>query len=416
MIITNKVFKEANQQAVEAMKTAQPVLVDIEPASKVISGMKKDLILHAGPPVEWDQMCGPLRGAVLGALVYEEIANSPSEAEAIIESGKIEFAPCHERNAVGPMTGVVSSSMPMFVVENTAQGNRSYSTINEGLGKVLRFGAFDEEVIMKLKWIENTLGPSLKQAVRRADGINLNNIISRALHMGDECHNRNIASTSLFSRMLMPILLDSNLETSLLQQISVFLAENDHFFLNLSMAACKATMDAAHGNDNSTIVTAMSRNGTEFGIRVSTFGDEWFTAPASTVEGLYFPGYTAEDANPDIGDSSITETRGLGGFAMAASPAIVRFVGGTPADAIAYTREMREITIAADENFTIPALGFEGIPTGIDLLKVIDTGILPIINTGIAHRKPGVGQIGAGVVRPPMECFKKALVSLSQRA
>ncbi len=415
MIITREVFEEANQQAIELMKNTQPVLVDVEPASKVIPGMKKNLILHAGPPIEWNHMCGPLRGAVLGALVFEELADNLKEAEAIIENGEIEFTPCHERGAVGPMTGVVSPSMPVFVVDNITHGNRSFSTINEGLGKVLRFGAFDEEVIRNLEWIKDTLGPALKIALAQTEGINLNGIISRALHMGDECHNRNIASSSLFSRILVPFLLKANLETSLLLEITAFLAENDHFFLNLSMAACKATMDSAHDIDNSTIVTAMTRNGTEFGIRVSALGDEWFTAPASTVEGLYFPGYTAEDANPDIGDSSITETRGLGGFAMAASPAIVRFVGGTPADAIGYTREMREITVTTDDNFTIPALGFEGIPMGIDLLKVLDTGILPIINTGIAHRKPGVGQIGAGVVRPPLECFKDALVSLSRR-
>ncbi len=415
MIITRQVFEEANQQAIEAMKNAQPILVDVEPASKVISGMKKKLILHAGPPIEWNQMCGPLRGAVLGALVFEELADNLKEAEAIIESDEIEFSPCHENGTVGPMTGVVSHSMPVFVVDNIANGNRSFSTINEGLGKVLRFGAFDEEVITKLKWIEKTLGPSLKKALAKTDGINLNGIISRALHMGDECHNRNVASSSLFFKMLIPFLLEANLEISLLQEISAFMAANDHFFLNLSMAACKVTMDSAHGIDNSTIITAMTRNGTEFGFRVSTLGDEWFTAPASTVEGLYFPGYTTEDANPDIGDSSIAETRGLGGFAMAASPAIVRFVGGTPADAIGYTREMMEITVATDDNFTIPALGFEGIPIGIDLLKIIDTGILPVINTGIAHRNPGIGQIGAGVVRPPMECFKDALVKLSQR-
>ncbi len=407
-------FEEANQQAIDAMKTAQPVLVDVEPASNVIQGMKQNVILHAGPPVEWSQMCGPLRGAILGALVFEKLADNPEEAETIVENGEIEFSPCHERNAVGPMTGVVSASMPVFVVDNITHGNRSFATINEGLGKVLRFGAFDEEVIGKLRWIKNTLAPSFKLALAQTEGINLNGIMTRALHMGDECHNRNIASSSLFSRILVPSLIETNLETSLLLEVTAFLAKNDHFFLNLSMAACKVTMDSAHGIENSTIITAMTRNGTDFGIRVSTLGDHWFTAPASTIEGLYFPGYTAEDANPDIGDSSITETRGLGGFAMAAAPAIVSFVGGTPADAIGYTREMREITVATDDNFTIPAIGFEGIPLGIDLLKVIDSGILPIINTGIAHKNPGVGQIGAGVVRPPMDCFKDALVKLSR--
>ncbi len=377
--------------------------------------MRKNVILHAGPPVQWDDMCGPLHGAVLGALVYEELASNPEEAEEVIKNNEIQFAPCHDRGAVGPMTGVISASMPVFVVKNKTHGNISFSNINEGLGKVLRFGAFSEDVIRNLKWMEQVLGPSLKKAIVQSDGINLNILLAKALHMGDECHNRNVASTSLFTRLIMPLLLESNIEITTLQQVSAFLAENDHFFLNLSMAACKATMDAAHGIDDCTLVTALSRNGTEFGIRVSTMGDQWFTSAAPRVEGLYFPGYGAKDANPDIGDSSIAETRGLGGFAMAAAPAIVKFVGGTLADAVAYTREMMEITSTTDSNLTIPSLGFEGIPVGIDLLKVLGTGILPIINTGIAHRNPGVGQIGAGLVRAPMECFKAALVKLSQK-
>jgi len=377
--------------------------------------MRKNVILHAGPPVQWEDMCGPLRGAVLGALIYDELASNPEEAEEIIKNNEIQFAPCHDRGAVGPMTGVISASMPAFVVKNKTHGNISFSNINEGLGKVLRFGAFNEDVIRNLKWIEQILGPSLKKAIAQSDEINLNLLLAKALHMGDECHNRNVASTSLFTKLIMPLLLESNIEITTLQQVAAFLAENDHFFLNLSMAACKATMDAAHGIDDCTIVTALSRNGTEFGIRVSTMGDQWFTSAAPRVEGLYFPGYGAKDANPDIGDSSIAETRGLGGFAMAAAPAIVKFVGGTLADAVAYTREMMEITSTTDSNLTIPSLGFEGIPVGIDLLKVLDTGILPIINTGIAHRNPGVGQIGAGLVRAPMECFKAALVKLSQK-
>ncbi len=376
--------------------------------------MKTNLILHAGPPVLWDHMCGPLRGAVIGALIYEELASTPQEAEDIITNDDIQFAPCHELGAVGPMTGVISSSMPTFLVKNETNGNISYSNLNEGLGKVLRFGAFNEDVIRNLKWMEKVLGPSLSAAIRQSEGIDLNIILQKALHMGDECHNRNVATTSLFTRLILPNLLRTNIERTELQEVSAFLAENDHFFLNLSMAACKVTMDATHGIDNCTVVTALSRNGTEFGIRVSTLGDEWFTCPAPIIEGLYFPGYGAKDANPDIGDSSITETRGLGGFAMAAAPAIVSFVGGIPADAIAYTKEMMEITESTDSSFTIPSLGFEGIPVGINLLKVLDAGILPIINTGIAHREPGIGQIGAGIVRAPLECFKKALVKLSQ--
>jgi len=409
-------FEEANQQAIEKIKSAQPILVDLKPAGNVIPRMSKNTILHAGPPIKWERMCGPLRGAVYGALIYEELAGSPEEAEELIKNDEILFAPCHEHNSVGPMAGVISASMPVFVVKNKEHGNFSYSSMNEGLGKVLRFGAYSEEVIQHLKWMEMELGPSLELTIKRSRGINLKTIISQALHMGDECHNRNVAATSLFEREIMAHLIEANLETSVASRIAKFLAENDHFFLNLSMAACKAMMDAAHSIENCTVITAMSRNGTEFGIRVSGLGDQWFTAPAPTAKGLYFPGYGPADANPDLGDSSITETRGIGGFAMAAAPAIVEFVGGTPADAVSYTKEMMNITVSKDDSFTIPSLDFEGTPMGIDVVKVLNTGILPIINTGIAHKNSGRGQIGAGIVRAPMECFKKALKALVEKA
>ena len=409
-------FEEANQQEIEKIKSAQPVLVDLKPAGKVIPRMNKNTILQAGPPIGWERMCGPLRGAVYGALMYEELAATPEEAEELIKNDEILFAPCHEHDSVGPMAGVISASMPVFVVRNKEHGNFSYCSMNEGLGRVLRFGAYSEEVIRHLKWMEMELGPSLELAIKRSGGINLKTIISQALHMGDECHNRNVAATCLFEREIMPYLIEANLETRVTSRIAKFLAENDHFFLNLSMAACKAMMDVAHGIENCTLITAMSRNGTEFGMRVSGLGDQWFTAPAPTAKGLYFPGYGPADANPDLGDSSITETRGIGGFAMAAAPALVTFVGGTPADAVSYTKEMMNITVSKDYSFTIPSLNFQGTPIGIDLVKVLNTGILPIINTGIAHKKPDIGQIGAGIVRAPMECFKKALKALVEKA
>jgi len=406
------VFEEANQQAVEKIQSAQAILADLKPAGEVIPGMDKNTVLHAGPPIEWERVCGPVRGAVYGALMYEELAENPEEAEELIKKGEILLGPCHELGCVGPMAGVISASMPVFVVKNEEHGNFSYSGMNEGLGKVLRFGAYSEEVIRHLRWMERILGPSLELAIRRSGGIDLKLVISQALYMGDECHNRNVAATSLFERRIMPHLIEANLDTRVLTRIATFLAENDHFFLNLSMAACKAMMDAAHNIENCTIVTAMSRNGTEFGIRVSGLGDRWFTAPAPQAKGLYFPGYGPADANPDLGDSSITETRGIGGFAMAAAPAIVKFVGGTPADALAFTKEMMNITVSKDHSLTIPSLNFEGSPTGIDLVKVLETDISPIINTGIAHKKPGIGQIGAGIARAPMACFKKALKAL----
>ncbi|MEM2896147.1 MAG: DUF1116 domain-containing protein [Candidatus Bathyarchaeia archaeon] len=406
---------EANLKAVEKIMNSQPILVDIRKAIEVIPGMNEKTILHAGPPIDWERMCGPMKGAVIGALIYEGLAESPEKAKKLAESGEIRFSPTHHHNAVGPMAGIISPSMPVFVVKNMAYGNFAYCNMNEGLGKVLRFGAYSEDVVQKLKWMEKTLAPALRAAVKESNGINLKNIIAQALHMGDECHNRNVAATSLFLRLLTPLLLRAEIDKESIHKVFEFISGNDHFFLNLSMASSKATMDSADGIENSTVVTVMARNGTDFGIRVSGIQGVWFTAPAPKVKGLYFPGFSEQDANPDLGDSTISETAGIGGFAMAAAPAIVQFVGGSPTDAINYAREMKEIVIAKHKHFTIPIMNFEGTPTGIDIRKVVEKGITPIINTGIAHKEAGIGQIGAGIVRAPMECFIKALESMAEK-
>lgn len=408
-------ISEANQKAVERIQKSEPVLVDVGVARKSLPGMTDKMILHAGPPVEWDDMAGPMKGAIIGAVIYEGWASNENEAIKLIESGSVSFEPAHHHNAVGPMTGIISPSMPVWVVENKTYGNFGYCTLNEGLGKVLRFGANSPEVIDKLKWMEEVLGPALGEAVRASGGINLRNITSQALHMGDEVHNRNKAGTALFIREITPYLLQTNYSKKDISDIIKFMGENEHFYLNLSMPASKATMDAAHNIEESTIITAMARNGVEFGIRVSGLGDEWFTGPAQPVDGLYFPGYGPDDACLDIGDSTISETAAVGGFAMAAAPAIVGFVGGTVTDALEFTKNMYEITIDENENYSIPYLNFKGTPTGIDLRKIIETGILPAINTGIAHKDPGIGQIGAGLVKPPIEAFKKALRAFAQK-
>jgi len=409
-------IKEANAKAVERMQNAEPVLVDIETAEDVIPGMTKKTILHAGPPVEWDDMCGPMRGAVIGALIYEGLAEDEDEAVELAGSGEITFDPCHHHQAVGPMAGIVSASMPVYVVENRDQGNKAFCTINEGLGKVLRYGAYSDKVIEKLKWIENTLAPALKEALALTeDGINIKNMTSQALHMGDECHNRNKAGSALFIREITPYLLQTDTDNDTIKDIINFMADNEHFYLNISMPACKATMDAAHGIEGSTIITAMARNGVEFGIRVSGLDEEWFTGEAQVIDGLFFPGYSTDDANPDIGDSTISETAAIGGFAMAAAPAIVGFVGGTPEDAVNFTKSMYEISVEENNTFTIPSMGFRGTATGIDVRKVVETGILPAINTGIAHKDPGVGQVGAGLVDPPKNCFEDALRAFAKK-
>ena len=384
-------------------------------ALDVIPGMKKNLLLHAGPPVTWDKMCGPMKGAVIGALIYEGIASSTQEAEKIAASGKIEFSPCHEHSTVGPMAGIVSPSMPVFILENEAYGNKAYGTMNEGLGKVLRYGAFSSDVIERLKWMENVLYPSLKTTLEKSGKVDLKNIIAQALHMGDEVHNRNRAATSLLYRILAPSIVkyvdDKNTAIDVLE----FINRNDHFFLNLSMVVSKVSLDPARNIDYSSIVVVMARNGTDFGVQLSGTGDEWFTGPSPVPDALYFQGFTKEDANPDIGDSSITETNGLGGFAIAASPAIVQFVGGNTKDAVNYTMKMYEITASENNIYKIPYLNFRGTPTGIDVIKVIEKSVLPFIDTGVAHKNAGIGQIGAGVLSAPSEPFINALIGLTNK-
>ena len=411
-LVNHPAVEAANATAAERYLAAQPRLESIGVAREALPGMGERMILHAGPPIAWKRMCGPMRGAIVGAILYEGWAEDARAASALAESGDIAFEPCHHHAAVGPMAGIISPSMPVWIVANATHGNRAFSNLNEGLGKVLRFGANSPEVLARLEWMQKTLGPTLKSALEVLGELELKPLMAQALHMGDEVHNRNVAASSLLIRRLVPALLKSPASPADAASVIEFIAGNDHFFLNISMAACKSMLDAAHGVAGSSMVTAMARNGVEFGIRVSGLGERWFTAPAPVVNGLYFPAYTIKDAAPDLGDSAITETAGVGGFAMAAAPAIVKFVGGSAQDALANTLAMTHITLRRNGAFTLPALDFAGTPACIDARRVVDTGILPVINTGIAHKEPGIGQIGAGVTRAPLACFTQAISAL----
>jgi hypothetical protein len=408
-------MNEANNKAVSIIQEGRPVLIGVSTAGEAVPGMQRNMILHAGPPVEWERMSGPLKGAVIGGLLLEGLARDEEEAERLAASGEILFDPCHHHAAVGPMAGVVTWSMPVWVIENRTFGNRAYATLNEGLGKVLRYGAYSPEVIERLRWMASDLGPVLRKGLERHGEIDLKSLIAQALQMGDEGHNRNRAGTSLFIREMAADLVMLGEKAETVSRVLAFMNANDHFFLNLTMPSAKCVLAAAENIPGSSVVTTMARNGTDFGIRVSGLGERWFTAPASIIDGLYFPGYSAKDANPDIGDSAITETYGIGGFALAGAPAIVKFVGGTPKDAMNFTQQMYEITLAESASYQMPYLDFRGTPTAIDLVKVVETGILPIINTGIAHREAGIGMIGAGLVRPPAKCFNDALEAFVER-
>jgi hypothetical protein len=404
----------ANREALSRMLAGEPVLVDVRPAGEVVPGLGDRMILHAGPPIEWRRMCGPMRGAVAGAIVLEGWAEDLEAAARLAASGAIAFHPNHHHAAVGPMTGLTTRSMPVMVVENRTYGNLAYCTLNEGLGKVMRFGGNDASVLARLRWLADRLAPLLSRALGETEGVALKPIVARGLSMGDEMHQRNVACTSLLIRTLAPALARAGADPAALAEALAFMGGNDQLFLNVAMVMGKAIADPAAGVAASSLVTAMSRNGTEFGIRLSGTGERWFTAPVEMPRGLYFPGFGEDDANPDMGDSTIVETVGLGGFAMAASPAVAGFVGaGSAAEALDYTRRMMEITVGSNPEWTIPALDFAGVPSGIDARRVVASGIAPTINTGIAHREPGVGQVGAGVVNAPLACFEQALVALA---
>ena len=396
------------------MQEARPLVVGIGTARDLLPDMSPRTFLHAGPPLAWADMSGPMRGAMIGAILLEGLASDPDDAVRRAEAGEFEFGPGHERGALGPMVGVISPSMPVWIVENEARGNRAYCNLSEGYGEVLRFGAYGEAVIERLRWMSSTLAPVLRSALERLPApLDLRAISADAVQMGDEVHNRNRAGTSLVVRALAPVFPEVDAPSKDVAEVAQFISINDYFYLNLSMASGKATADAAAGIEDSTIVTAMARNGTEFGLRVSGTGERWFTAPAGTIRGLYRPGYRAEDANPDVGDSTITETIGLGGFVMAASPAITHFAGISAEEAVRATLDMYEITWSESVNYRIPSLGFRGTPLGIDCRKVVETGIVPIVNTGIAHREPGVGVIGGGIVHLPMQPFADAVQTLA---
>ena len=403
----------ANAAAVKRMIEARPVLAGLGRALDLIPGMQEDLLIHAGPPIAWEQASGPLRGALIGALIFEGRAEDEEQATGLIVSGEVSLSPCHHHGAVGPMAGVISPSMAVYVVENRTHGNRAFSNLNEGYGKVLRYGAYSEEVQDRLRWMHEVMAPVLGAAIEASGGLDVRALLAEALHMGDEGHNRNKAGSIIYTKHLAPHIAEAASDPPTAAAVIQALGDNALSVLNPVMAACKAMADAAHGVEGSTLVTTMARNGTEFGIRVSGLGERWFTAPCPQPVGLYFPGFSADDGNPDIGDSTITETAGLGAFAMAAAPAIVTFVSGTPQDALNATLEMYEITAAEHASFTIPQLDFRGTPVGIDLRAVVETGITPRVNTGIAHKEAGVGQIGAGLVRPPLELFTEALIAFA---
>ena len=409
---------EANEAIAQKIISAQPTLVDVVAAKTVIPELEDKLILHAGPPIAFEDMPDPVQGAAIGAALFEGWASDEESARRVC-SEEVRFAPNNDFRAVGAMGGILSGNLPVFVVENRTDGNRAYTTMHEGEGKVLRFGVYDESVGEHLRWMRDVLGVALSRALKLlpGGGLAVNPILAQAVAMGDEFHVRNTAASSLVYREIGPKLTQAGLPQRDLESVSEFLAGNINFFLTLAMASAKATLDAAATIRAGSVVTCLTRNGREFAIRVSGTGDRWFTGPEDKLDTLFFPGFTEDDACPDCGDSAILEAYGLGGPIAVAAPSVQQMVGtgeGGFEDALATSEEQAEIMVAANPDMPIPNWNFRGVPVGIDVRKVVATGIAPLITTAVMHKKAGIGMVGVGKVRASMPCFTAALEALSE--
>ncbi|AOW93403.1 hypothetical protein BFN03_14155 [Rhodococcus sp. WMMA185] len=400
------VIRQANAEAIKRMKQANPTLVGIGKAKEHIPEMRENLILHAGPPITWARASGPLKGAIIGGLLFEGLAKNEEEAARMVIDGEVDLEPCHDHRAVGPMAGIITSSMSVYIVEDQSSGQRVYSNISDDLGDFLgssvRFGVFEKPAIDHLHWIESTLAPLLGQAIEEAGHIDLLPIIGRSLLMGDDCHVTMDAATPLFLRTLMPGLLKACGDRETLTKIINLIYNDGLFALNPIMATCKAITLAGNNVNHSSIVTVMARNGTEFGIKVSGLGDQWFTGLAEIGRGQLMPGLSPSDVNRDMGDSAITETLGLGGTA--------RSISGSRQDATNITLQLYGITEAESDAFEIPALDGRGSPMGFDILKIVEKNIRPAVNSGLAHKHMNHPSAGVGFLHPPMEAFVDAAI------
>jgi len=402
----------ANAEAVRRLDEADPVLVDVLPARDVVPGLGDRMVLHSGPPVGWQRMSGAQRGAVIGMLLFEEWASSVEEAVALLESGAIELDANHAHQAVGPMGGTISPSLPVYVVEDRTNGTRAFCRNVEGMQQ---FGAYGDAALAILRAWRDVNAPSFSAALRHSGPIELKPLLARGIEMGDELHNRPNATTLLFGVDMGRRMVRAGVAAEAIASTLDLCYYNPYTALGLSMAAGKAMADSLRDLEYSSVVRVMARNGTEFGIKVAGLGDQWFVAPAPLADGVYWPGYSEADANPDMGDSAITETVGWGGCVIAGAPGILALTGGTPTDAFEWTRQNASISLARSSTYKLPALAFQGAPLGIDIRKVVETGVTPVIDSAIAHKVPGIGMIGSGIVRAPLACFQQALEAFEQR-
>lgn len=407
-------FDAAGRRSVELLDRTTARLVGVRPACEVVQGIGPRHFLHAGPPIEMDEIPGPMRGALIAGLMFEKEAHSVEQAEQIIDQGGLSISSCNDAGGAGPVAGVVTPTMPVVVAE-TSTGSLAFSPLNEGRGRVLRFGATDSATIERLSWMRDELAPLLNAAVSATERIDLTSFMAEALRRGDECHNRNVGvSAALLLRLAPPIIRTARTSDAAARALE-WAGGNPQFFLSFAIAAAKAIAREAHNVPGSPIVTCVAANGIRIGIQVSGCGDEWFVTDSPLGNTKISDGYTIDDAQPALGDSFITEVVGLGACALSAAPAISSFLGTSQSDSENIVETMRRVCAGTSSRFVIPSGGYVGTPLGIDVSKVVSAATSPIVEYGLAHKRPGIGQIGAGLTEVPMAPFEQALDQLKRR-
>lgn len=350
----------------------------------------------------------------MGAALHEKWAVSREDAEDKFRRNEIKLGACNDHATVGAGAGILSPSMPVLICRDMHNGNEGYCLPFEGRSGLGVWGVYNDDVEATLQVIEKQFAPAVNQVLTEQGGIPVKGIIARSLQMNDDIHTRQTAAGLILLSEIAPKLMHSDLDREAITMCIEMFSSSERWFHPLGMASAMSTIRGLKGTEYSTVVTAICNGGVNTGLKVAALGEQWFTAPAPMLTGSYLsPQWSEKDASPYCGDSTITEVVGMGAFAGAAAPSVLRLRGGTYQDGINQSMDMRTLTVGLNSNYPIPLLDFTGPGLAIDIRKVINTGT-PVVCHGGIISKDG-GQIGAGIATFPMEVYVDAMYAFLKK-